>query len=77
MIYSQYDFGVELIEEINRGYDIVRISRWAYSVYLKHAGDIDEQLEKIIMTVVAIGEGPEFEYSCDQLIQMANELKAK
>lgn len=75
MTYSRQDFGEDLLAELVKGYDVVRLSRWAMSVYMKRCREIDADLDKIIMSIVAMEEGPEFEFSEQELRQMAYEMQ--
>jgi hypothetical protein len=74
MTYTRKDFGKDLMAELEQGYDVVRLSRWAMSLYLKHCHEMDPDLYETIMSIVAMEEGPEFEFSEQELRQMANEL---
>jgi hypothetical protein len=75
MTYTRQDFGRDLMAELTRGYDVVRLSRWAMSVYMKNCQETDAELDKAIMGVVAMEEGPQFEISEQELRQMADELQ--
>mgnify|MGYP005849778621 CR=1 FL=1 len=74
MTYSSHDFGRDLFDELNRGYDVVRLARWAMATYLKHSSETDPQLDKEIMRIVAMEEGPEFELTEEQLVELAHRL---
>ena len=72
--YSKHDFGFGLLSEIERGFDVVRLSRWAFSVQMDHGREFEEGLDDIVMSVVAMEEGPEFEYSQTELRDLARKL---
>jgi len=74
MNYTSRQFGLELLQEANRGYDIVRLSRWAYSKYLSEIRNLDEGLREKIMEVVVMEEGPEFEMNEEELRGFADRL---
>lgn len=76
MIYQVTDFGRELLVELNRGYDVVRISRWAMTTYMKYSGSTAPSLDGEIMKVVSMEEGPEFEMTEQQLREFAQRLMA-
>ena len=76
MTYTRRDFGKDSMAELEKGYDVVGLSRWAMSVYMKRCHETEAKLDKIIMSIVAMEEGPEFEFSEQELRQMANELQA-
>ncbi len=57
-MYSKSKFGKEWKELIENGFDVVEVSRWAHDkVYLKHCREIDSDLERIIMQIIAMDEG--------------------
>jgi hypothetical protein len=74
MKYTRKDFGKDLIRQLRTGYDVARLSRWAYSVYLERCREMDAGLDELVMSIVAMEEGPEFEFSEQELRRMANEL---
>ena len=74
MIYSKRDFGVGLVAELNKGFDVVRLSRWAYATYLRHCPDLEAGLSDVMMEVVAMEEGPEFEFAEGELRDLAEKL---
>lgn len=76
MNYQAEHFGRELLCELDRGYDIVRISRWAMATYMKHSAYTDPSLDSEIMKVIAMEEGPEFEMTEQQLREFAQRLMA-
>jgi hypothetical protein len=77
MTYQATDFGRDLLSELKRGYDVVRISRWAMAIYLKNCSCIDPLLKKEVMKVVSMEEGPEFEMAEEQLREFAHCLMAQ
>lgn len=74
--YTSGDFARELLGELQKGYDIVRLSRWAMAIYQRYCGETEPELDDEIMKVVAMEEGPEFELSAEELVQLAQKLKA-
>jgi hypothetical protein len=75
MTMTRADFGRALREELNKGYDVVRIARWAYELHL-NATDFEVGLEPEILRVVAMEEGNEFELSEEELGRLADALSA-
>lgn len=74
MNYTLNEFGSELLDELDRGYDVVRLARWAYSRYLHQCSHMESNLREKIMQVVAMEEGPEFEMSEAELREFALNL---
>jgi len=75
MKYTRSDFSKELASELAKGYDIVRLSRWAMSVYLAHCRETDADLDKVIMAIVSMEDDPQFELSEKQLRELVDELQ--
>jgi hypothetical protein len=74
MSYTLRQFGSELLAELDRGYEVVRLARWAYSRYLAHSRNLEEGLREKIMQVVVMEEGPEFEMSETELREFGLDL---
>jgi hypothetical protein len=72
--YSKREFGQALLSEMAKGFDVVRLSRWAFAVRLEHEREFEEGLDDIVMSIVAMEEGPEFEYSEVELRDLAQGL---
>lgn len=74
MTYKKSDFGNALFGELKKGFDVDRISHWAFEQRANHIGELEAGLDDSIMTVVAMGEGPEFHLSEKELRKLAAEL---
>ena len=73
-MYTKKDFANELIDEVNKNFNIVRISRWAHEKYLDHGSNLDNETYAVMMKVIAMEEGEEFELSKDELLELAKDL---
>ena len=77
MIYTHQDFGRELLAEIDKDYDTIRLAKWAFSKYMDPEVKVeDSKVDDAMMTIVAMEEGPEFEYSEAELREFAQKLIA-
>lgn len=74
MNYSKQAFGQALKNQILSGYDVVKLARWAHGLFLEHSSHLEPGLQEILMQVVAMEEGPEFEFSEAELKELAEEL---
>jgi len=74
-MYKKFDFGKELAEQVNNKYDITYLANWAYSKYLDHANQLDEETRDAIMTVIAMDEGDEFVLTKEELLKLAFDLQ--
>ena len=75
MSYSREQFARDLLAELDRGFDVVRIARWALSKKLDPDLRHDSaELESLMMEVVAMEEGLEFEYDEAELREKAQRV---
>ncbi len=76
MGYSKKQFGKELRKQLELDYGVKKLSFWAYGIYLKNCNKFEPGLKDIVMDIVAMAEGIEFEISKDELMTMSQELEA-
>ena len=76
-MYTKEDFGKGLEEKLKTTTDTVELSRWAHHTYLENCKDFEDGLVEIVMQIVAMEEGPEFEFSIPELCDFARELQIK
>jgi hypothetical protein len=76
MSYTAGDFARELLGELQKGYDVVQLSRWAMATCLKHSHETEPELDSKIMDVVAMEDDPQFEMTERELWEFAERLMA-
>ncbi len=76
MNYSKKEFGQALETQLLSGYDVIRLARWAYTLFSEHSSHLEPGLQEILMQIVAMEEGTEFEFSESELKKLAEELAA-
>jgi hypothetical protein len=74
-MYTKYDFGKQLAEQINKKYDVCYLSYWAHEKYLDHANQLDKETRAAIMIVIAMAEGDEFVLTKEELLKFASDLQ--
>lgn len=74
-MYTKFDFGKELAEQVNKKYDVSYLAYWAHEKYLDHANKLDEATRDAIMTVIAMDEGNEFVLTKEELLKLAADLQ--
>lgn len=75
-IYTRQQFGKELKEKIQQKVDVAEIGRWSYDMYYKHMLDIDDDFQSFLRDLNAMEDGPEFEFSYEELDKIADRLIA-
>lgn len=76
MPYTRIDFGKELKEKIKQKETQDMIGKWAYKMYFKHMSEIDDDFQELLTDLNAMEDGPEFEFSYEELDQIADRLIA-
>ena len=66
--------GKELRTQLEKGCDVVKLSRWAYKVYSENIRNLDDTSEEVLESLFVMEEGPEFELTKDRLLSMADRL---
>ena len=74
MVLTRKEFGRALSEELDSGYDPVRLAKWACRLYLDKKC-LDAGLEEEFLKLVNMVQGPEFEMSEGELRTMAATLQ--
>ena len=73
--YLKKRFAKELREQLCLGYDIKRISRWAFDIHFKYCDRFEPGLRDTVMEISTMEEGFEFEMSEDELFKLAKDLE--
>lgn len=74
MTYKKSDFGKALFEELERGFDVDKIAHWAFIQRADHIAELEPGLDDSMLTVIAMGEGPEFQLTEREVRRLAAEL---
>lgn len=77
MTYTAKTLSEALFTELEKGYDVVRISRLAFQIYQEYGHDLTPDLDEKILQLMAMEEGPEFEFSEDEIRALAKELASQ
>ena len=75
MTYTKKQFAKELRDQLRYGYDVKRISRRAYKIYMEYCDKFEPGLRDVVMEIVAMEEGYEFEMSEDEILELVKELE--
>jgi predicted Zn-ribbon and HTH transcriptional regulator len=72
MKYPKRQLGKEIKLEIEKGYDIVRISRWAFHIYFNYLGDLDESESDALEILFRMEDDPQFELNREEICEIAD-----
>lgn len=73
-LYSKQKFAENLLLLANQNASTKQVSDWAHNLYLTSNREFEEGLSEVVMKLIAMDEGPEFEYTKEELIKLANDL---
>lgn len=76
MAYTQKEFGLELKKRIKAKQDLAIIGRWAFGRYWLYKMEIDHAFQNLLKNLSAMENGPEFEFSYEELNKIADKLIA-
>ena len=71
--FTKKQIGEELKNKFNKK-SIAAIGNWAYSMSLKNIEDTDFQFNQLLLDLGTMELGPEFEYSYEELLVIADKI---
>lgn len=74
MHVSNKEIGNELKFQIKSGFDVVKISRWAYKLIYDKRDQLDSDITEILKDISIMEDDPQFEYTEKELEFIANVL---
>jgi len=72
-MYTKVDFKQMISDVLKQGYCVKTISKAAYNAYLSHL-EVEAGLDEIMLEIVTMDEGPEFEMSEDEFLRFISEI---
>jgi hypothetical protein len=77
MSYTKREFAEGLSEQMKMDGDVVRIARWAHGILMNHALEFEAGLKPVVLKVIAMEEGPEFELTDAELTSIVASLSQR
>jgi hypothetical protein len=74
MKHTKKEIGKELKNQLEKKYNIERISNWAYDLFISLRGELSPELDDILDRISLMAAGPEFEYTEQELKLLAELL---
>jgi len=75
-MYSKIDLAKDLRESLLKGFDISKVSKLAFDLYQAHGLEITDPVEKILLSLMAMEEGEEFEFTESEFIDLILEIES-
>jgi len=72
---TKTEFGALLKLKLEQTSEIVELSRWAYKIFNDNSRRIDIDLKTILLDLARMEDAPEFEYSYDELVALAQSME--
>lgn len=76
LAYTRVSFGKELKERVAQKNNTSEIGSWAYDVYFEGTSNDDVEFLNILIILITMEHGPEFEISYERLNEIADDLIA-
>ncbi len=73
-MYTKQELGLGLKKELSQGYNIFRISEWAYNVFSNNRKYLSPELEETLQYLFFMEEDPQFKYTELELKLLAEML---
>lgn len=72
--HTQKNLGLELKSKLLMRRSCDEISKWAFEIYTKYGLELEHDLDYIVLKLMTMEEGPEFEISIEELHKLADKL---
>ena len=73
-MYTKVNFGHDLRLILQKTSDPYEIGKWAFSTYWENISNLEHGVRSISLALSTMEDGPEFAYSYEELLQIANDL---
>ncbi|TFY89955.1 hypothetical protein DYL61_21340 [Pseudomonas nabeulensis] len=75
-MYSKVDLAMDLERTLARGFDVFRISKVVFDIYQDHGLEITASMDQVLLTLMAMEEGKEFELTESEFLALISKVKA-
>ena len=74
MNYINEELGRQLNKELEKGYNLVRISRWAFHIFYSSIKDLSITQRGVLEELFRMQDDPQFEYTEEELRMLSKKL---
>jgi hypothetical protein len=74
MNLTKKEMGEMLKWEILNNFSVKKIANLAYEIFINSRGNLSPEARDILQSIFLMEAGPEFEFSKEELIELANKL---
>lgn len=76
MTLSPSEFATQLEQTLVGGFNPIRIAKVAFKIYHQHALEITPAMKDVLLTLMVMEEGPEFELSEVEFLEIIDKVRA-
>ncbi|AZE75979.1 hypothetical protein [Pseudomonas synxantha] len=74
-MYAPNDLASDLEKKFSTGFDVCRISKFAFEIYQRHGLEFTPPMDQILLLLMAMEEGEEFELTESEFLGLISELR--
>ncbi|WP_347170026.1 hypothetical protein AAHI06_01820 [Pseudomonas salmasensis] len=74
-MYTQNDLANDLEKKLSAGFDVFKISKFAFEIYQRHGLEITPPMDRILLSLMAMEEGEKFELTETEFLDLISELR--
>lgn len=74
-MYAPNDLASDLEEKFSTGFDVCRVSKFAFEIYQRHGLEFTPPTDRILLLLMAMEEGEEFELTESEFLGLISELR--
>ncbi|MBB3225553.1 hypothetical protein FHW69_000143 [Luteibacter sp. Sphag1AF] len=75
VIYSKVELAADLANAADGGFDVANVSKVAFEIYQTHGLELTESMDRILLMLIAMEEGEEFELSELDFLSLIEDIK--
>lgn len=75
MNYSNLDLVQDLESNLANGYNAIEVAKAAYLIYLDRGRELSKEMDQVLLTLMMMEEGKEFELGEVEFMQLLDALR--
>jgi len=75
-MFTPMNLALELEKTLVDGFDVGKISKVAFEIYQDHGLELTASMDRVLLILMAMGEGVEFELNESEFLELIAEVRA-
>lgn len=75
-MFSKGDLARELEKALVDGFSVSKLSKVAFEMYQEHGLELSQSMDRVLLVLMAMDEGKEFELSESEVLELIAELRS-